>query len=556
MAGTLNQHETAMGEELIVVKKVIEGLLKARKVLRMYPDSNPMYKKHLKDISDKFCEYFHSSDTLVFRFARNEIYVDSESVYHSSAKNDNLALLFFKDGIRELTFKKDMSDEELEEFLKIISLEFDRERVEDDIVTLLWQKDFKNIHYIADDTFLTDSENDEIRAITGLQKSADPVDLKKVYEDSLDEEESAASVPIMPLTAEDFKLLLAAFEKDRGEKLDKFFSMLFEVFYDAERPEEYEDVVSFFMRSIEYALRNSKFHIVTDVLVRLKKFIGDKDTHAEARKSAIKIVLFVSGSKMISVIGTILASEQKIDKNVFQNFARSLDKNAISPFMKLLGELQSIHSRRMVIDALVSLGPKDMPLLLKGLDHSQWYVVRNIIYILRHIGDRSVIEDIAKVAAHEDVRVRREVLRMLGEFGDDSIIDTLEDRLQDDDINIRNASLHALGHVASPAAKKIVMEQISHPSFNDKTIEEKKEHFKTLSRWNEKDVYEFCIQLITKKSLWKRSQQYETKACAAEILGILGSRDALPVLRKCKTSRNRLLQESSDTAMRRIESGT
>ena len=556
MAGTLNQHETIVVEELDAARQVIEGLIKARKVLRMYPDTNPVYRKNLQDIAGKFSDYFNSRDSLVLRVARNDIYVESESVYNNTEKQDNLALLFFKDGIRELAFHKDMPEEELEEFLKIISLEFGRETIEDDIVTLLWQKDFKHINYIADDTFLTESEDEEINAIKGLkQQATDPVDLKKAYEDSLHEQESATSVPIIPLTAEDFKLLLTILEKDSEEKLDTFFGMLFEILYDSERSVDYEDIVFFFMKSIEYTVSSAKFPIITNVLVRLKKIISDEDTDPEMRRSAIKILLFVSSSKMISLIGTILASERKFEHSVFQTFVRLLDKNAIPPFMKLLGDLQSIHGRRMVIDALVSLGPKDMPSLIKGLNHSQWYVIRNIIYILRQIGDKSVLEHIAKAAKHEDVRVRREVLRTLGELGDERVLDTIKDCLQDDDSKIRIASLNALGQVDSPSAKKIVMDQISHSSFHERKISEKKEFFKTLSLWNEKDVYDFCIQIMTRKTFWKRSQQHETKACAAECLGMLGNRDALPVLNKCKASRSKLLQESSETAIKRIERG-
>jgi hypothetical protein len=120
---------------------------------------------------------------------------------------------------------------------------------------------------------------------------------------------------------------------------------------------------------------------------------------------------------------------------------------------------------------------------------------------------------------------------------------------------MRIASLSALGHLSSPPAKKIVLERISHSSYNEKNLDEKKEFFKTLSLWNEKDVYDFCIQIITKKTFWKRSQQYETKACAAECLGMLGNKNALSVLVKCKASRSRLLQESSDAAIKRIERG-
>ena len=49
-------------------------------------------------------------------------------------------MFFFRDGIRELQFRDGLTQQELEEFLKIITLDFEREAVDDDIVTLLWEK--------------------------------------------------------------------------------------------------------------------------------------------------------------------------------------------------------------------------------------------------------------------------------------------------------------------------------------------------------------------------------------------------------------------------------
>ena len=60
------------------------------------------------------------------------------------------------------------------------------------------------------------------------------------------------------------------------------------------------------------------------------------------------------------LLGEVLDSGQEIEEKIFEDFVKFLDKNAIVPFMKILGELKSIHARKIVIDALILLGTKDI----------------------------------------------------------------------------------------------------------------------------------------------------------------------------------------------------
>src|SRR6266498_3694774 len=148
-------------EDAKTAREVIQALLKAKKAVRMYPENNPVYKKTIEDTLSKFSDVFGLRDELNLRMRQNEILLDSEQVYFNAEKEDNIALFFFKDGLRELTFKKGLSQGELEDFLRIIALDFDREAVDDDVVTLFWEKDFENIKYIADEALLTEEEDYE-----------------------------------------------------------------------------------------------------------------------------------------------------------------------------------------------------------------------------------------------------------------------------------------------------------------------------------------------------------------------------------------------------------
>src|SRR5512135_2409536 len=115
--------------------------------------------------------------------------------------------------------------------------------------------------------------------------------------------------------------------------------------------------------------------------------------------------------------------------------------------MKILGELKSMHARKVVIDALILLGTKAIATLSKGLNDSRWYVVRNIIYILRKIGDRKAVDYLLKTVRHGDNRAKKEVIRALGELGGAGVLQTLRDCLDDTDDQVRSAALKALGNI-------------------------------------------------------------------------------------------------------------
>jgi hypothetical protein len=148
-------------EDIKEAKDILQTLIKTKKTLRMYPQNNPIYVKTLDESYAKFKSFFDYKDNLILRIKHNSISYNSEQIYYNTEKEDNLALFFFKDGLRELTFKKGLLREELEEFLKIIAFDFDREVVDDDIVTLLWEKDFQNIQYVVDEAVLVDLDEED-----------------------------------------------------------------------------------------------------------------------------------------------------------------------------------------------------------------------------------------------------------------------------------------------------------------------------------------------------------------------------------------------------------
>jgi len=544
-------------DDIKEAKDILQTLIKAKKTLRMYPQNNPIYVKTLEDAYARFNTFFDYKDNLSLKIKQNSISYDSEQIYYNPGKEDNLALFFFKDGIRELTFKRGLFRDELEEFLKVISLDFDREAVDDDVVTLLWEKDFQNIQYIVDEAFLADADEEDYGTNAEhevKEKITDVDNLMRAYADGF-KEEDVKSISIVPLSDKDLQILVKELEKDVYDKVEKLISILLEIIYQYKEKSELENAFTSLKDAMKYSMKHGNIDVLLNVLKRANDILGDP-LFTEDSKNYIKMLfLYIGTEEIISLLTELLDSGIEIDERVFEEFVQFFDKNAITPLVKFLGELKTIYARKTVINALIILGRKDIPALSRGLDDQRWYVVRNIIYILRKIGDKRAVEYLLKTVRHGDVRVRKEVIKALGELGRREVVQTLRECLNDPDVQVRIASAKSFGNIGSEAAKKIILERISDKMFKEKKFEEKKEFYEVLSTWKDPEVFDFLIGVLKKRFFFGGTKNYENKACAAYCLGMLGNKDALPTLHKYRNSNNKLLSELSYTAIKRLEYG-
>jgi len=546
-----------LSEEIKEARDILQNIVKAKKTFRMYPQNNPIYMKTLEESYAKFRKFFDYKDSLSLKIKQNGISYDSEQIYSNQEKEDNLALFFFKDGLRELTFKKGMLLEELEEFLKITAMDFDRDAVDDDIVILLWERDFQNIHYVVDDSILVDID-DEDYATSAEEKMQEKVtdvnDLMKAYTDGFMEDE-VKSISIVPLADKDLQMLVKELEKDATDKVGKLVTILFEIISQADMKSDIEETVTFLNDAVRYSMTHGDIQTVLHVMKNAKQTMDDPSCPDDEKKYLKMMPLYLGNEEIVGLLAELLDSGIDIDVKIFEELIDFFDKNAIDPLVKYLGELKTIRARKYVIDALTVVGKKDIQALSGGLNDQRWYVVRNIIYILRKIGDKRAIEYLLKTIRHGDVRVRKEVIKALGELGGREVIQTLRECLDDPDMHVRASAAKAFATIGSEASKKIILDKIAGKEFREKDFDEKREFFEVLSQWKDTDVYVFLVKILKTRSFFNRAKLLESKAGAAYCLGLIGNKDALPLLHKIKDSSNKLLKDFSYTAIRKLEYG-
>lgn len=538
-----------------ITKDIIQNIIKSKKNLRMYPENNPIYIKTIDSAYQTFRDFLDYKEELVLKIKQLEIIHDGEQVYYKPEKEDNLALFFFKDGIRELTFKSGLQKDELEDFLKISMQDFDTEAEDDDVVTLMWERDFQNISYIVDDAFLSDEEDYEEKAVEEVkEKAAGEDDLLKAYSE-VTEAEDLTYVPVVPLNDDDITKLQEEMDKDVDYYIGKLNDLLFEMLYLSEKKEEYQDLVSFFRSAIDYALINNNIGMAVDI-VRKAHDLLVKEKYLERQKPFLEYVLmYINSERVIKLLGELLDSRTEDDEEVASALFPLMDKTAIPALIKTLGELETIHARKIIINSLVVLGQKDIVAVAKGLNDKKWFVVRNIIYVLRSIGDKRAVEYLMKKLRHDDIRVRKEVIKALGDLGGAEVVKNLKIYLNDRDASVRGLAAKALSQTKSPLAKRVLFDELSSSSFHGKNFDEKKEFFESIAAFKERDVVLFLVKLIKKRPFFRRGKINENRAGAAYAMGMIGGEEVLEVLKKFTGIKNTLIREYVVNAIKRIEYG-
>jgi HEAT repeat protein len=544
-----------LSENGILAQNIVQEILKAKKQLKLYPANNPIYIKTIEDTFQRFDSFFELHDELTLKIKPNEIFFSNEKIYENPHKDDNFALFFFKDGVREVTFIKGFTRKEFEDFMTILYTDFENVAVNDDIVTLLWEKNFEHIKYIADESFLLDEEEDKQQRFyeNVKDKLYSDEDLMKAYYDGRKAVEEKPNITIK-LTDLDLQYISQDIEEEKRPKIDKVLKILIEILHLWKDKGFFSETVDFMSNALLFCVRSGDFGRAESIVRSVKSVLEKSALDKDKERTLNKIFTFINSESFIREIGSAVDQERDVEEEQLKAFIKNMDRSAVPVFMQLLGEMQTIKGRRLLIEVLAILGKLDIDAIVKGLYDDRWYVVRNVILILGKIADRTAFQHLVNILSHPEERVRKEIIKVMGDIESFNILPHLKKTLGDPETSVRMTAVRTLGSVRSEGAKKILLEEISKKAFLPKDFSEKKEFYEAITHWDDQDIKEFLRARLDKKGFWRKTRHYEARACAAYAIGLMGDRDAIPSLQKAQGSKNKILQKFSASALKQLKS--
>ncbi|MGA2191863.1 MAG: HEAT repeat domain-containing protein [Nitrospirota bacterium] len=537
--------------EVRQVKELLQALMKTKRAHEMYPSNNPLLGKFQDDLNKRFDELFAEQDRLTLLIGNQEIRYKGQQVYHNQEKDDNLALLFYKDGLRELTFKEGFSGDELLDFINVIRArpETSDASFDDDIVTLLWEKDFMHLSYYVVEEFVEGSslEDDEVARLLSRRDSSEG-GFEEAYKDSLTAEEETGKEEIFsPLESismgfkgifslgeEEVKSLKEEMEGLTDERfLEGAIYGLFESIYIDKGTPDFNILMNNLDSALGYLLYTGGFGMAALILKRFRELANNSPEFNKAEIDRMRQSISRAGSEArIKTIADLINTGGAFRIEEFKTFLSQLDKNAIIPLSNLIGEVKDVGLRKVVTDILVSLGRENIDSLAVGLKSGKPSVVRNVAAILGRIGDKASLDHLKGAMSHPEPNVRREIVRALGMVGGHKAGEILMQSLEDPDQQIRMAVLRYLPGTQSFSLLDTLVEIITRPDFSEKTLPEKRVFFEVLAEVGQDRVLPFLVKLLKNKSFFGSAKKEESRISAAYGLGNIHQKEALEALER------------------------
>lgn len=534
-------------EEARPVKDLLQAVLKTKRAFEMYPANNPILQKFREELVRRFSDVLGEVGSMSLVVRQYDIFYKGALVYHNTEKDDNLALYFYKDGLRELTFNEGFTEDEILDFIDIIRArpEASVESYDDDIVTLLWEKDFVNLSYYVVEEFSegTSLEQDEMERLMSKGTATDG-DLEEAYQDAIEEDTEGIFSPletismgfkgVFSLGEEEVKSLKEEMEGLTDEYfLNKAIDVLFESLYIDRGTSGFDLLVDNLDSAFSYLIDSGNFGNAALILKRFRELGNQKDVFNEREVARITKSISGAGSvEFVKRIARVFSDGREVDENELKLFLAQLDNNAIIPLFSLASEVQDIKYRKVILESLVTLGRGRIEVLTAAVKDKRWQVARNAVAILGRIGDKAAIEALKHALTHPEPNVRREAIRSLGMIGGPKAGDALLYALDDADQQIRLSALRFLPRAQSFAVLDSLMEIASRTEFPEKPFPERRAVFEVMGEIGQERVLPFMSRLLKKKGLFSSAKKEELRACAAYGLGNIHKTEALDLLKK------------------------
>jgi HEAT repeat protein len=247
----------------------------------------------------------------------------------------------------------------------------------------------------------------------------------------------------------------------------------------------------------------------------------------------------------------LLEKEEGVRLEEVHNYLVLLQRNAIKPLVRLLGERQKSKVRRVICDALSEIGKNAFELFVPYMDDPRWYLVRNITYILGRIGKEESLPYIQKAFSHEDPRVRREAIQALGLIGGAKAVGLLVKCLKDEDSRIRTMAALNLGKVGKKAALEPLLEIVQSKDFQKRESEEIKTFFDAIGMMgSSREAILVLRQQLERKSWFGRGKTDEIRIGAAQALAMIGTPEVMAILESGKGSKDESIRNACLQALK------
>ena len=542
------------------VAELLRLISKAARAHQLYLPNNPIYRRAIDNLRAGFGPVWDEVSELKLTIGESEIrWFDTPVAGEPGNKSsDNLAWLFYKDGVRELTFNKGFEEAEVVPFLGLIQRARKGSPDEDDLVTMLWEADFAFVHYGYVD-LLQEGGVGELADGGELQ----PVGAGEVVQgthDAVQESQASGFVNIADfdstlyfLDEREIEYLHAELKREYEKDLRvRVASVLLDIFESQPDPEVRAEALENIHTLMVYLLTAEDFSGVAYVLregqVTIARAEGVTDQH---RQKLGELAERLSAADALSQLLQSLDETPTLPPEAdLAELFDQLRPTALATVFLWLSKTQNDRLRPLLQSAAGRIAGANTSELVRLIGAPQPEVATEAVRLAGALKTQAAVAGLGKLLTNSDVHLRQVAAHALAEIGSPGAMQALERAIDDDDRDVRVTAVRAMTARNYRPALSRLESVVKGKRVREADLTEKMAFFEGYGSLCGEGGVGHLDAVLNGKGFLGRREDSEIRACAAIALGRVGTPKAIETLRKAATEKDIVVRNAVSRALR------
>jgi hypothetical protein len=555
---------TLPGAELALPPAQVEELLtafaKALRAHQLYLPNNPVYQKAIESVRDQFRRAFEATDDLHLEVAEGELRWEGTVVYSQSSRSESIAWVLFKDGVRSITFLAGFEQDEIVALLDVIH----RARTlsaeaNDDLLTLLWEKDFQRFRYqfqdltadagqmaLPDSEELEESSSAQPRHVSQQVEEEAPPRAGIVRQEDFD-------TTLYFLDDKEIEYIRNAVQSEYAQDVRRnVLSMLFDVMELQPYPTVRAELISIMESFLPYLLGAADFPSVAYMLRECKAVLARaRELLPEHRAALEKLPQRLSEEQALSQLLQSLdeASIHPTVEELSEVFGE-LRAEGLPTLFAWMPKLANAQVRQLVEGSAQRLAQANPATVVSSMANADVAVAVAAARTAGRMRLQSAVSGLSQLMGHPEAPARVAAVTALSEIASPAAIQALEKGLDDADRDVRLQSIRVIAQHKSRSALPRITNVVQGKSVRNADLTEKMAFFEAYGLLAGDAGVGPMDEILNSGGFLKRKEDPQTRACAAMALGKIASDRARAALEKAANDKEPLVRSAVGRALR------
>jgi len=471
---------------------------------------------------------------------------------------DNLAWLFYKDGVRELTITPGFEDEEVVKLLDVVQKARRATADDDDLVAMLWEAEFACLTYQHLDLLQEGPAGTETPGPAVTPLAAD--EMRRETQAAVEESRAAGIVSMADfdstlyfLDEEEVGYLRREIDREYAHDLrGNVIAALLDIFELHADTAARGEILEHAQVLLPHLLAAGHFGGVAYLLREVHASLTRTTDIAEIHKNGlVQIADQLSAPDSLNQLLQALdeAPQLPAEDQLADLFAQ-LRPVALETIFQWLGASSNAQLRPALGAAADRLAGENTSELVRLIQSPNRVVSDEAIRRAGSLKTQAAVLALSKLLSDPDASRRLAAVQALVEIGSPGALQWIERAIEDADREVRIAAARAFALRGHRPALARIEAAVKGRNIREADLTEKMAFFETYGALAGDAGVELCDSILNGKGFLGRREDSEIRACAAVALGRIATPRAMEALRKASGEKDVIVRSAVSRALR------